>query len=109
MMKLLFPTEIGYIEQKAAEAEQYRLWAGANVRSDLEAGEALGKLVAGKFMARARTDRAGAAVGTASVWAGMEQDCISRGEQILMELKKKDWLKWWHKFSPILGKLVCWI
>jgi hypothetical protein len=80
ILKLLFPGDQDFINQKAEEHRRARLIAGANVRSDLEAGEALGKLVAGKFIARARTDRAGAAVGTASVWEGMEQDCITRGE-----------------------------
>ncbi len=80
MMKLLFPTEIGYIEQKAAEAEQYRLWAGANVRSDLVAGELLGRQVAQAFSAKARLDNAGKAVGTPADWANLETQCIARGE-----------------------------
>jgi hypothetical protein len=33
MMKLLFPTEIAYIEQKAAEEKIYRIMSGANVRA----------------------------------------------------------------------------
>ncbi len=54
--------------------------AGANVRSDLEAGEALGKAVAQKFITRARGDRAGAAVGTQAQWTQFETDCTARGE-----------------------------
>jgi hypothetical protein len=56
------------------------LLTGANVRSDLEAGEALGKAVAGKFVARARTDRAGAAAGNQTIWTQLENDAIARGE-----------------------------
>jgi hypothetical protein len=64
LLKLLFPGDQDYINQKAEEHKRARLIAGANVRSDLDAGEALGKLVATKFITRARGDRAGAAVGT---------------------------------------------
>lgn len=80
MMKLLFPGDQDYINQKAEEHKKARLIAGANVRSDLEAGEALGKAVAQKFVARARTDRAGTAGGNQALWAQLETDCIARGE-----------------------------
>ena len=49
-----------------------RIIAGANVRSDIEAGEALGKAVAQKFVARARGDRAGAAGGNPAIWTQLE-------------------------------------
>ena len=62
MLKLLFPGDQQFINQKAAGHRKARLLSGANVRSDLDAGEALGKAVAQKFEARARTDRAGFAV-----------------------------------------------
>lgn len=80
MMKLLFPGEQDFIQKKAEEHKRARILAGANVRSDLEAGEALGKAVAQKFVTRARGDRAGAAVGTPADWAKLETDCIARGE-----------------------------
>lgn len=80
ILKLLFPGDQDYINQRAEEHRRARLISGANVRSDLDAAEALGKLVAGKFIARARGDRAGAAVGNATIWAQMKQDCINRGE-----------------------------
>ena len=69
IMKLLFPTEIDYIQQKAAEEMQYRIMAGANVRGELTAGQSLGAQVADVFAARARNDRAGKAIGTAAIWA----------------------------------------
>src|ERR1700744_3407147 len=72
MMKLLFPTEIGYIQQKAAEQKTYRIMAEANVRGELDAGESLGKQVADVFTARARTDKAGAAIGTPAYWAQLQ-------------------------------------
>lgn len=80
LLKLLFPGDQDYINQKAEEHKRARLLSGANVRSDLDAGEALGKLVAGKFITRARGDRAGAAAGTPAIWAQFETDCIARGE-----------------------------
>ncbi|OQP50767.1 PA-phosphatase [Niastella yeongjuensis] len=80
MMKLLFPGDQEYIQQKAEEHKRARIIAGANVRSDIEAGEALGKAVAQKFVTRARGDRAGTAGGTPTDWAKLETDCIARGE-----------------------------
>ena len=53
MMKLLFPGDQDFIQQKVEEHKRARIIAGANVRSDIEAGEALGKAVAQKFVTRA--------------------------------------------------------
>ena len=80
MLKLLFPGDQDFIQQKAEEHKRATIISGVNVRSDIEAGEALGRAVAQKFVARARTDRAGTAVGTPAIWAQMEQDCIAKGE-----------------------------
>jgi membrane-associated phospholipid phosphatase len=80
MMKLLFPGDQDFIQQKAEEHKRARIIAGANVRSDIEAGEALGKAVAMKFVTRARGDRAGAAGGTPADWKKLETDCMARNE-----------------------------
>ncbi len=80
ILKLMFPGDQDYINLRAEEHKRARLIAGANVRSDLDAGEALGKLIAAKFVARARGDRAGAAAGNATLWAKLKSDCIARGE-----------------------------
>ncbi|THU41585.1 phosphatase PAP2 family protein [Niastella caeni] len=80
MLKLLFPGDQDYIQLKAEAHKRARIIAGANVRSDIEAGEALGKAVAQKFVTRARGDRAGAAAGTQTDWTKLETDCIARGE-----------------------------
>lgn len=80
ILKLLFPGDQEYIQQKAAEHKRARILSGANVRSDIEAGEALGKLVAQKFVTRARGDRAGAAAGNQVAWTKLETDCMARGE-----------------------------
>jgi hypothetical protein len=80
ILKLLFPGDQDFINQKAEEHKRARLIAGANVRSDLDAGEALGRSIAAKFIARARGDRAGAAGGTPAIWAQIEADCVAKGE-----------------------------
>jgi hypothetical protein len=80
LLKLLFPGDQEFIQQKAEEHKRARILSGANVRSDLEAGEALGKMVAQKFVSRARTDKAGAAAGNQAAWTKLETDCIARGE-----------------------------
>jgi hypothetical protein len=91
MMKLLFPGDQDYIQQKIESHIHARLIAGANVRSDMDAGLALGKSVAQKFVAKARTDKAGVAGGTPADWAKFETDCISRGETpwISLEVPKR--------------------
>ncbi|MFN4312650.1 MAG: phosphatase PAP2 family protein [Chitinophagaceae bacterium] len=81
MLKLMFPGEQDFIQQKAEEHLRSRLIAGMNIRSDLDAGFALGKKVAEKFVARARTDRAGASAGNAAYWKQLEDDCLARGEE----------------------------
>lgn len=83
LLKLLFPGEQDFIQQKAEEHRRARLIAGANVRDEIEAGEALGKAVALKFVQRARTDRTGASGGIANgidLWKEFEQAAIQKGE-----------------------------
>ncbi|HZH36857.1 MAG TPA: phosphatase PAP2 family protein [Flavisolibacter sp.] len=101
LLKLLFPGDQDFIQQKAEEHRRARLLAGANVRSELEAGEALGRAVAQKFVTRARGDRAGAAVGTQAIWSQMENDCIARGETpwLSLELPKRP------PMLPVFGKV----
>ncbi|MBL0153721.1 MAG: phosphatase PAP2 family protein [Chitinophagaceae bacterium] len=101
LLKLLFPGDQDYIQQRAEEHKRARLIAGANVRSDLEAGELLGKQVAQKFVTRARGDRAGAAVGTPAQWTQLENDAIARGEipWYSLELPKRP------PMLPLFGKV----
>src|ERR1700712_904975 len=87
MLKLLFPGDQDYVQQKAEEHKRARILAGANVRSDIEAGEALGRAVAQKFVTRARGDRAGAAIGTSVQWAKLKTDCEARGEKAWVSLE----------------------
>lgn len=105
MMKLLFPTELAFIQQKSDEEVLARLMSGANARSDMEAGQALGRLVAQKFTARAKTDKAGAAIGTPAVWKGLEDAAIARGEVCWLSLevpKRPPQLPLFGKVKPFL-------
>lgn len=101
LLKLLFPGDQDFIQQKAEEHRRARLTSGANVRSDLEAGEALGKAVAQKFVTRARGDRAGAAIGNSTLWAQLESNTIARGETpwISLESPKRP------PMLPVFGKV----
>lgn len=80
ILSLLFPADKDYILQKAEEHKLARLVGGGNVRNDLEAGETIGKAVAAKFIARAKTDGAGTAGGNATVWNNLKQQAVNRGE-----------------------------
>ncbi|HEX3386443.1 MAG TPA: phosphatase PAP2 family protein [Mucilaginibacter sp.] len=105
MMKLLFPTEIDYIEQQAANERLYRMVAGANTRGELDAGESLGKQVAGLFTARARTDKAGAAIGNTAYWAQLATQTTAKGEIAWLSLespKRPPMLPLFTKVKPFL-------
>lgn len=105
ILKLMFPGDQDFIQQKAEEHKRARLISGANVRSDLEAGEALGRSVAQKFVTRARGDRAGAAAGNQTIWTQMENDAIARGEVPWYSLetpKRPPMLPLFGKVKPFL-------
>lgn len=57
LLAYLFPQEAAWLKAKAVEHKQSRLWAGANVPSDVKAGEALATTVVDKVIAYAQTDR----------------------------------------------------
>jgi membrane-associated phospholipid phosphatase len=105
LLKLLFPTEIAYIQEKAEEEKLYRIISGANVRSDVEAGIALGRKIAAKFIARAATDGAGAAIGTPDIWAQLEAQTLAKGETPWISLespKRPPMLPLFGKVKPFL-------
>jgi membrane-associated phospholipid phosphatase len=80
IMKLLFPADTGFIQEKAREHMLVRKIGGGNVAEELEAGKAIGAAVASKYIIRARTDGAGTAGGNAAVWESMKQSAIAKGE-----------------------------
>ena len=64
LLTYLYPDEADFLESQVTEAGESRLWAGVNFRSDITAGEALGREVAQKIIAYAQTD------GSDAVWTG---------------------------------------
>lgn len=64
ILTAMFPLERDYIAKKAAEHKQTLIWAGRHIQSDVDAGDALGRQVAGQFLARASTDGFRQAQGT---------------------------------------------
>lgn len=105
MLKLLFPADLAFVQQKADEHMRARLMSGANVRSDIEAGLALGKMVAAKFVARGRTDRAGQAAGNPEVWKALEDNTMAKGEACWFSLetpKRPPMLPLFSKVKPFL-------
>jgi hypothetical protein len=81
IMKLMFPTEIANIQEKLEQQELAAIMSGSATRADVIAGEAMGRQIASVFAARARTDKAGAAVGTPDQWQAFETNTTARGEQ----------------------------
>ena len=105
MMKLLFPTEIAYIEQKSEEQKLYRIMSGANTRGEWNAGESLGIQVADVFAARARTDKAGKAIGTPAYWTQLQTQTATKGEIYWISLespKRPPQLPLFNKVVPFL-------
>jgi hypothetical protein len=52
----MFPLEKAYLNQRSVEHKNTALWSGANVWSDVTAGDSLGRAVAALFLARAAGD-----------------------------------------------------
>lgn len=80
LMKLFFPTEIGAVEAKNANAKESTIASGACTRSDWAVGETLGRQIASVFAARGRTDNTGKAVGTQAQWDSLANAAIGKGE-----------------------------
>jgi hypothetical protein len=81
-MKRLFPQKADtlYLYKKKEEQKWFKLWAGVATRSDIEAGERLGKAIFAKVFARFRTDGMANAVGTQAKWDSLTKKCEERGE-----------------------------
>jgi hypothetical protein len=84
MLKLLFPTAVEEITKLAADQRNAALWSGKASPSDIAAGLALGKAVAGIITApgtgRFRTDGMGNAIGTSQLWKSLEDNTMAKGE-----------------------------
>jgi membrane-associated phospholipid phosphatase len=64
VLKYIYPEEADFIDEKARVHSESRLWAGANFRSDIVAGDILGRDAAGKVIDYARSD------GSDDAWNG---------------------------------------
>lgn len=80
MMKMLFPTEIASIQQKLEEQELATIQSGTATRTDVTAGETLGRSIAQMFIARGKVDNTSKAVGTPQQWAQIDSACAATGE-----------------------------
>jgi len=87
MMQLLFPGEIAAIQQKLEEQELSLIASGAATRSDISAGETLGRQIAEVFIARARGDNAGKAVGTPTDWSNLVTKTQAKNEMPWLSLE----------------------
>lgn len=56
LLSFLFPLEKDYLAAQAQEAMNTRMWAGANLKSDLDAGDSLGHAAAALVIAYAKAD-----------------------------------------------------
>lgn len=104
VLKFLFPNEKAYLDAQSAEHKSSRLWAGANVQSDLDAGEALGAAVAAKIIAYAKTDGMSGANAQAKV-AELRADAAARG--ITTQWNSLD-LPARPPMLPLFGKVKTW-
>jgi hypothetical protein len=80
ILSAFFPVEKDNIAAMAAEAKSSRLWAGANVQSDIDAGDAIGRAVAQVFINRSKTDGMKNAIGNQALWDSLYQATTSRGD-----------------------------
>jgi len=80
MLRALFPGDTTFINEKVAEAANYKQWAGAAVPTDVQAGLNLGKAVATKVLARAKTDGTKNALGTPSTRDSLQKRIEALGE-----------------------------
>ena len=79
ILKFIFPGEVANVTGKAEEHKKSRLWAGANVQSDLSAGDSLGRIIALNVINEwAKKDRMGMANNQAG-FAAQRDSAAARG------------------------------
>ena len=80
VLKIMFPAAVQEITLHAANQRNAALWSGKATPSDIAAGLALGKSVAGVFTTRAANDGMRTAGGTTAQWQAMAAAATARGE-----------------------------
>ncbi len=78
LLKFLFPTEIDFLNAKAAEAKDVAFVSGLATKSDISAAETLGKAIAALVLARAKTDGMKNAIGNAALWDSLANRSVMR-------------------------------
>ena len=78
VLKFLFPGEVDYLNERATEHKNTRLWGGMNVQSDIDAGDSLGVAIAKRIIAYAKTDKMGASNNQAD-FPLLQADATARG------------------------------
>ena len=81
-LKRLFPSTADtlFLYKKKEEQKWFKLWAGVSTRSDIEAGERVGKAVFAKVFARYRADGMAVSIGSQVKWDSLTKRCEERGE-----------------------------
>lgn len=90
VLRFLYPSSSKQLQKRFARHLQSRLLAGSSYRSELEAGEKIGNMVASRVIERAKSDRAN------SRWDGVRPDLPERWRG------KNPMLPQWGKVRPWL-------
>lgn len=106
LLKFLFPGEKEKLNALAEEHKNSRLWAGANVQSDLSAGDSLGRIVANRIIAYAKTDKMGQANNQAA-FPNMRADAEARGIALDRQWTSRD-LPARPPMLPFFGNVKTW-
>jgi hypothetical protein len=78
ILKAMFPLEHAYLDAKAEEHLNSLAWSGSNTTSDIEAGKTIGTAVKTAALARASTDKMGAAQTPKPVSDAIKQAAFDR-------------------------------
>ena len=105
LLKMLFPTSIDEITQKATEQQQAALLSGRASPSDIAAGVALGRAVAAVFAMRAGSDGMKTAGGKPAVWQALADGATARGE---IPWKSQD-VPARPPMLPLFGQVKAWM
>jgi hypothetical protein len=105
VLRALFPADTTFINEKVNEAAHYKQWAGAAVASDVSEGLKLGKAVAAKVMARAKTDNMKNAIGNQHLWDSLSTATTARGSTPWISLENP------HRppMLPFFGQVKPWL
>jgi membrane-associated phospholipid phosphatase len=101
----MFPAEKEFLKARAAEHLQSRQWAGTNTKSDLVAGENLGKAVAAKYLQRSKTDGMKYAIGTRAQWDSLYYAATARYGNVVWKSLETPFRP---PMLPFFGKVKSW-